>query len=440
MITYSYFVGHPITEKPTRSTMKIFIRPRKSILLTAFLFFLILSSKFSFAQLDLCTAAPVITSAPAPGFCTPGTLAPGTTYTAGGGVPGACGGANNDVWFKFVAQSTKPIIAYTAGTLVNGQIQLFSGACGGLTSIACGPLISATGLTIGTTYYIRIYSTSNATGTFTVCITDPPVNDLCANAVSLASASTCVNTTGSVVNASYTGPLTDCLGATPTYDVWYSFVAQTTNPTITVNIGASGSNISLPKIQLFSGSCAGLTSISCSGVIPNPGSGSINATGLTIGNTYFVRLYSPNAIPTTNGTFSICVTDPAPANDDCGGAITLTPGGTCTNTGGNVISSTLSSGVPLPICGTPVYDVWYKFVAASTVQTITLSAPTAPASGANFLNGNQGIQLLSGACGSLSNVTCATGSTLTAPSLTIGTTYYVRVYSTSAAADKQWSI
>jgi hypothetical protein len=49
-------------------------------------------------------------------------------------------------------------------------------------------------------------------------------------------------------------------------------VAQTTNPTITVNIGASGSNISLPKIQLFSGSCAGLTSISCSVFIPNPGS------------------------------------------------------------------------------------------------------------------------------------------------------------------------
>jgi len=409
--------------------MKIFIRPRKSFVLTVFLISTLLS-KFSFAQNDACGSAPTITSSAAPGTCTAGTLLGSATYVAGGGVPGACGSPNKDVWFKFVAASTRPVITYTAGTLTNGQIQLFSGACGALTSIACsGTAISATGLTVGNTYFIRITSTSGANGTFTICIIDPPANDLCASAVSLTSATTCTGTTGSVINASYSGP-TDCLGATPVYDVWYSFVAQATNPTITVSIGASGSSISLPKIQLFSGSCAGLVSVSCSAVIPNPGSGSINATGLTIGNTYFVRLYSPNAVPTTNGTFTICVTNPAPANDDCGGAISLIPGVTCTNTQGNVVGATLSAPVPLPICGSPVYDVWYKFVATSTVQSVTISAPAAPASMANFIN--PGIQLLSGACGSLSTVACNTGLTLTAPSLTIGTTYYIRVYSTSA--------
>ena len=175
--------------------MKILIRPRKSFLLTAFLFLVILSSKFSFAQTDLCGGAPLITSSPAPGTCTAGNLPAGTTYIAGGGVPG-CGSVNNDVWFKFVAQSTNPLITYTAGTLVNGRIQLFSGACGALVSVLCGTTsIFSTGLTIGATYYIRIYSTTNANGTFTICVIDPPANDLCANAVSLTSGSSCVNTT-----------------------------------------------------------------------------------------------------------------------------------------------------------------------------------------------------------------------------------------------------
>src|SRR5262249_55260713 len=70
------------------------------------------------------------------------------------------------------------------------------------------------------------------------------------------------------------------------------------------------------------------------------------------------------------------------SNDDCSGAILLGTGTTCTNTGGNVVASTLSSPVPLPACaGTPTYDVWYKFAATSTVQTITLSSL-----GANFTN------------------------------------------------------
>jgi PQQ-dependent dehydrogenase (s-GDH family) len=70
-------------------------------------------------------------------------------------------------------------------------------------------------------------------------------------------------------------------------------------------------------------------------------------------------------------------------------------------------------------------------VAQSSVENITLSAPTAPASWTNFAN--RGIQLLTGTCGSLSTVACATGNTLSASSLTFGTTYYVRVYSTSGA-------
>jgi hypothetical protein len=175
---------------------------------------------------------------------------------------------------------------------------------------------------------------------------------------------------------------------------------------------------------LLSGACGGLANVSCSPT------GTLAATGLSVGTQYYVRVYSTAAVPTINGLFNICITDPAPSNDNCAGAVTLTTGTACTNVQGNVISSTLSSGIPAPSCGAPTYDVWYKFVAQSSAENITLSAPTAPASWANFLN--HGIQLLTGSCGSLSTVACVTGNTLNATSLTFGTTYYVRVYSTSA--------
>lgn len=245
-----------------------------------------------------------------------------------------------------------------------------------------------------------------------------PANDLCANAIPLTSTGlTCNATAGTVVNATYTGPLTDCLGATPTYDVWYRFVAQAPNPTITVTIGATGSNISLAKIQLFQGACGGLISVSCSAVLPNPGSGSINATGLTVGNTYYVRVYSPNAVPTTNGAFSICVT--YPITDACANAVLLTSGVTCSNTTGTVANATLDGGTGCP--NTERYDVWYRFVAQTTNPTITLSNV-----GANFLGPL--MEVRSGSCAG-GSVQCAGTSPMTLTGLTINTTYYIRVYS-----------
>ena len=196
-------------------------------------------------------------------------------------------------------------------------------------------------------------------------------------------------------------------------------------------------------MQMFSGACGAFTALTpCATYdvsIPDVGvrTGTINSTGLTIGQTYYVRVYSPNAVPTTNGSFNICVTDPAPANDDCGGAVTLTPGGTCTNTAGNSLGATLSSGIPLPICGTPVYDVWYKFVATSTVQTVTLSSPGA--TGGIFLTQVYNFSLEHAVHFPPLPVTLVL--TLTAPSLTIGATYYVRVYSHECSgAGKQWRI
>src|SRR5688572_11285911 len=136
----------------------------------------------SVAQTDACGAAPALTSAPG---ClnTAGSLPVAATYTPGVGLPG-CGTVNDDVWYTFTANSSNPTITLSANTVANSRLQIFSGTCASLTSVACSasPLL-AVGLTPGVTYLLRIYSTTNATGTFNICITDP--HNLCAGAVTL---------------------------------------------------------------------------------------------------------------------------------------------------------------------------------------------------------------------------------------------------------------
>jgi hypothetical protein len=72
-------------------------------------------------------------------------------------------------------------------------------------------------------------------------------------------------------------------------DVWYSFTATSAFPTITLS--GVGTNICTSYIQLFSVGCGTLTEIACiSGTSLLPG-----GTGLTVGNTYYVRIYSPSS-------------------------------------------------------------------------------------------------------------------------------------------------
>src|SRR5690606_751112 len=110
---------------------------------------------------------------------------------------------------------------------------------------------------------------------------------------------------------------------------------------------------------------------------------------------------------------------PPPSNDNCSGAFSITSNTTCSNTSSTLISSTKSfSTVTGCESASDHYDVWFKFTAAATSQTISSSV------GAVITN--PAIQLYSGTCGSLTSLQCGTTS-ITNTSLTIGNTYYVRV-------------
>jgi trimeric autotransporter adhesin len=366
---------------------------------------------------DLCSNAIALTPASACAGTT-GTLT-GSSYTT---IPTiGCGVASrNDVWYSFVAQTTNPTIAVSAAP-TNTRIQLFSGSCGALVPVpgaACGTAsITAASLVIGDTYFVRVYADPNATGTFSICVTDPPpANDLCGNATSLTSSGSCVAVAGTLAGSSYTATtLTGCAnGTTNKNDVWYTFQAKTTNPTITVS-----NTITNPRLQLFSGgTCGAPTGAVCSNTT------SLAATGLTIGATYRIRVYSNTNDP---DPFTICVADPPPANDECTGAVTLTPALTTCGSPvvGNVYASSASAVAVAPCAGPVAYDVWYSFTAVNENATVTLSAL-----GSQFLN--QHLQLFSGDCSFLSSIACGIGS-VTASGLTPGNKYFIRVYSTGGA-------
>ncbi|MBV6484824.1 MAG: hypothetical protein KFKLKKLM_01340 [Flavobacteriales bacterium] len=241
--------------------------------------------------------------------------------------------------------------------------------------------------------------------------------DNCSGATLISVTANCSSpTNGTTIGA--TQNLPGCVGNADD-DVWYQFVATGTSHQITVVPSASFD----PVVQLFSNVCATLNTISCMDATFTGQTETINATGLTIGNTYRIRVYHYGA-GSGSGTFSICVTNPppAPSNDACGGAVNLLVNTTCTNTAGTTIGATQSL---VGCSGTANDDVWYSFTAVNSTATITVN----PSSTMDAV-----LQMFSGTCGTLTSIQCTDvgftdgNETISAVGLIVGATYYIRVY------------
>ena len=110
--------------------------------------------------------------------------------TASAGIPGVpcVVGTHYDVWFRFTASTTShtATISSLGSNFTNPEIAIFSGTCGALIQLACGTTtVTASGLTIGTVYYIRVSKVGGAAvannGGFNICVTHlgtPPTNKI----------------------------------------------------------------------------------------------------------------------------------------------------------------------------------------------------------------------------------------------------------------------
>ena len=132
-----------------------------------------------------------------------------------------------------------------------------------------------------------------------------PTNDNCGMATSLTQNATCNNISATTLNATDSGVSTALCTGTADDDVWFQFTATTANPIIEVN-GSAGFDA---VVEVFSGTCAALSSVACEDNQLAGGTEIVSLTGLTIGNTYFIRVFDWWNIPPTSFTFDICVHD-----------------------------------------------------------------------------------------------------------------------------------
>ncbi len=159
---------------------------------------------------------------------TPGTLTAATASTPGPTAP-CIGSADDDVWFQFVASNPYLNIALqnVVGTTTNLNFGVYTGVCGTLNQIFCSTANSLFGvinnLTIGQTYFIRVYSNANSAQTvnFDVCISTP---------------SSCITGQAACQNLSYANiqgvinqPAIGCL-ADPRNPTYYTINVSTTGP------------------------------------------------------------------------------------------------------------------------------------------------------------------------------------------------------------------
>ncbi|WP_147436456.1 T9SS type A sorting domain-containing protein [Chryseobacterium sp. 7] len=382
----------------------------------------------------------------------------GTTLggTSSGVALGSCSGtADDDVWYKFTATATghtfqlKNIVSVGNISTTSLYAQVFSGVCGTLVSTTCissnTNFTNLTGLTVGQTYYVRVYTYDANSGasfyanSFDICMgTLPaaPANDECSAAVSLSVSPTltCASpVSGTTLSATNSGlAVSPCTG-TADDDVWYKFTATGTDHVVMLsNVTAVGTSTSTSLYtQVFSGDCGTLTSIKCGTAVNTP------LTGLTAGQTYYVRVYNSN----TNGTslyanaFNICIgtPPPPPANDDCAGAVSLSVSSTdafVNAVNGSTVSATQSAGVTAPTCSATGIndDVWYSFTATSATHLVHVL----------YTDNATSTQIYSGTCGALTAMTCFDGaygnSNVLLQNLVVGQTYYVRVYSSTSTA------
>lgn len=169
-----------------------------------------------------------------------------------------------------------------------------------------------------------------------------PSNDNCDSAITLTvSGSTCIYAFGTTCGATPSSPaISPACGDSSAVakDVWYKFVATTSNVTINVQSSLNFDAV----VQVFSSvncTSSSYTQLRCVDSSTNAGLETVPLSNLTPGNTYWVRVYNKLGTP---ATFQICAGHPPTNLLDCSNAIALTCGQTYsgTTTGGNSDVST----------------------------------------------------------------------------------------------------
>ena len=240
-------------------------------------------------------------------------------------------GADDDVWASFEASRTGTIRVAAYNNFGNDNsaglvLEFYTGtSCATLTAIPglCGTSPSQTFFDIaaiaGTKYYVRAYSPESSPVNFSnfgLCpyyLPTVPANDDCIGAVPVpVSNNTACASLVSSTSFGATQTLPGCDGVADD-DVWFSFTATATEQVFKVTPVAATNGISDIVFEVFSGSCAAPVSMYCVNNTSGPTVESTTLTGFTIGDTYYVRVYSHAPDASSRGDFTICIATAIPA-------------------------------------------------------------------------------------------------------------------------------
>jgi hypothetical protein len=335
-----------------------------------------------------CAGALPLSIGPNPGS----TL--GATFSAGDPV-GTCTGITGtslDVWHTFTVASACTAIVTRTGTGAN-QLGIYSGSCGGLTSMVCGTTSAAAVVAPGA-YYVRVAQTAAASaGAYSLdfqCV-PPPANDECSGAAAAALGANAGTTGGATTSAD---PVGSCTGFTATtLDAWHSF---TTGGAGTYRFTLTGTGANQLGVYDASLGCGG-PSLGCGATSVTLALGAGLPVSIRVGQTAFASQgaytltldYVPNdacidAIPVglgANGPFSNVGAFTA---NDVGFSTPTGPGCTLGNAGGSDVFFTYTAdcdaSLTVSTCGgnnvnepgvladtqLNVYDTWTCGVAGNT--------------------------------------------------------------------------
>lgn len=278
---------------------------------------------------DNCAGATTLTIGQL--LCTYATFSNASATNSTDPSPGCANYSGKDVWFKVtVPASGNLTFDMLEGAITDAGMAVYSGTCGSLTLLACDdnssnnglmPSITQTGLTAGSTIYIRVWEYGGeVTGTFGICVMDnvpvstcgqtctgpPPTNDDCIGAYNLGTLPappSCSGGASGGAGATITAPagfsnntcatagnpytaITNCFVGgpqdNPSTDVWYRFTATSTDLVVSISNSLQNTNFAL-----YSGTCSNLVGVGCA-----QGTGAFTYTfsPLSSGATYYLQV------------------------------------------------------------------------------------------------------------------------------------------------------
>ena len=373
-------------------------------------FLLCVSAPDLLATEDDCAATVAELTLQASTNCTPERLTTaGTTQSQVTCASFPSGNSIKDAWFRFVAVDGQMNLTFSNTKRVNSSlntgvityVQVFSGACGSLTNVECASVIDGNAvemffLTPGDTYYARVWDETGTELTTDVCLTagqDPPANFRCTDAETItlpAGNDPDDQTAWADGTTAYAFDLGGQEG------VWYELTATGARHSVMAfNVEPATTTGTRPvsdvAMEYYSGSCGNLTALGTSDF------GRLSMTGLTNGETYYIRVFEDGANDEFIDFRLVALTPTS--RTDCATPTTLPANAdnTCTNTvTGDLRPAHSTTGLSSCFTNTPTAVHYFQFDPTGPSETLELTIASQTTTVAAY----------TGTCGNLTEIAC----------------------------------